>query len=205
MSMIDRSLDGMAFLSGQLGAILQRRLRELGGIALLSLAMIAALALASWSVDDPSLSHATNSPRSQSARPARRDRRRSDDAAPGAGLAGVAVADRGVGLSVAWPSAASPRAAARVAVVVRRGACGGVCIVLCRAASGGRCRADWAASSATRCCACRLRYSGTPLTGTYGLVAAIVLGLAALAAFGGAAGIFLRGSRDEEEGAGSKM
>ncbi len=43
MSMIDRSLDGMAFLSGQLGAILQRRLRELGGIALLSLAMIAAL------------------------------------------------------------------------------------------------------------------------------------------------------------------
>ena len=62
MSMIDRSLDGMAFLSGQLGAILQRRLRELGGIALLSLAMIAALALASWSVDDPSLSHATDSP-----------------------------------------------------------------------------------------------------------------------------------------------
>ena len=29
MSMIDRSLDGMAFLSGQLGAVLQRRLREL--------------------------------------------------------------------------------------------------------------------------------------------------------------------------------
>ena len=50
MSMIDRSLDGMAFLSGQLGAILQRRLRELGGIALISLAMMAALALATWSV-----------------------------------------------------------------------------------------------------------------------------------------------------------
>jgi S-DNA-T family DNA segregation ATPase FtsK/SpoIIIE len=62
MSMIDRSLDGMAFLSGQLGAMLQRRFREFGGIALLSLAMIAALALASWSVDDPSLSHATDSP-----------------------------------------------------------------------------------------------------------------------------------------------
>jgi hypothetical protein len=28
MSMIDRSLDGMAFLSGQLGAVLRRRLRE---------------------------------------------------------------------------------------------------------------------------------------------------------------------------------
>jgi S-DNA-T family DNA segregation ATPase FtsK/SpoIIIE len=60
MSMIDRSLDGVAFLSGQLGAVLRRRLREVGGIALLSLAMIAALALATWSVQDPSLSHATD-------------------------------------------------------------------------------------------------------------------------------------------------
>jgi S-DNA-T family DNA segregation ATPase FtsK/SpoIIIE len=62
MSMIDRSLDGMAALSGQLGAILQRRLRELGGIALISVAMTAALALATWSVQDPSLSHATDAP-----------------------------------------------------------------------------------------------------------------------------------------------
>src|SRR5271155_5545501 len=62
MSMIDRSLDGMAALSGQLGAALQRRLREVGGIALISLAMMAALALATWSVQDPSLSHATDAP-----------------------------------------------------------------------------------------------------------------------------------------------
>jgi DNA segregation ATPase FtsK/SpoIIIE, S-DNA-T family len=62
MSMIDRSLDGMAALSGQLGAVLQRRLREVGGIALISLAMMAALALATWSVQDPSLSHATDAP-----------------------------------------------------------------------------------------------------------------------------------------------
>ena len=60
--MIDRSLDGMASLSGQLGALLKRRLREVGGIALLSLAMMAALALATWSVQDPSLSHATDAP-----------------------------------------------------------------------------------------------------------------------------------------------
>jgi DNA segregation ATPase FtsK/SpoIIIE, S-DNA-T family len=60
MSMIDRSLDGMAFLSGQLGAVLRRRLREMGGLALLSIAMMAALALATWSVHDPSLSHATD-------------------------------------------------------------------------------------------------------------------------------------------------
>ncbi len=62
MSLIDRSLDGMAHLSGQLGIMLQRRLRELGGIALISLTMMAALALATWSVHDPSLSHATDAP-----------------------------------------------------------------------------------------------------------------------------------------------
>jgi len=52
----------MALLSGHLGGVLRRRLRELGGIALLSLAMMAALALATWSVHDPSLSHATDAP-----------------------------------------------------------------------------------------------------------------------------------------------
>ena len=62
MSMIDRSLDGMAALSGHLGVMLRRRLREVGGIALISLGMMAALALASWSVQDPSLSHATDAP-----------------------------------------------------------------------------------------------------------------------------------------------
>jgi DNA segregation ATPase FtsK/SpoIIIE, S-DNA-T family len=62
MSMIDRSIDGMAFISGQLGAMLRRRLREAGGIALLTVAMMAALALATWSVQDPSLSHATDAP-----------------------------------------------------------------------------------------------------------------------------------------------
>ena len=41
MSMIDRSLDGMAALSGHLGVALRRRLRELVGIALISLAMMA--------------------------------------------------------------------------------------------------------------------------------------------------------------------
>ncbi|MGA9005423.1 MAG: DNA translocase FtsK 4TM domain-containing protein, partial [Xanthobacteraceae bacterium] len=60
--MIDRSLDGMAALSGHLGVALRRRLRELVGIALISLAMMAGLSLASWSVQDPSLSHATDAP-----------------------------------------------------------------------------------------------------------------------------------------------
>jgi S-DNA-T family DNA segregation ATPase FtsK/SpoIIIE len=62
MSMIDRSLDGVAALSGQLGVIMRRRLRELSGVALISVAMMAGLALASWSVQDPSLSHATDAP-----------------------------------------------------------------------------------------------------------------------------------------------
>src|ERR1700757_3131760 len=60
MSMIDRSLDGMAALSGQLGVMMRRRLRELTGIALISVAMMAGLSLATWSVQDPSLSHATD-------------------------------------------------------------------------------------------------------------------------------------------------
>src|SRR6516225_9249037 len=44
MSMIERSLDGMAALGSEIGA------------------MMGALALASWSVSDPSLSHATDAP-----------------------------------------------------------------------------------------------------------------------------------------------
>src|ERR1700728_183167 len=60
MSMIDRSLDGMAYLSSALGMMLKRRLREVCGLALISIAMMAAVALATWSVKDPSLSHATD-------------------------------------------------------------------------------------------------------------------------------------------------
>ncbi len=62
MSMFERSLDSMAFLSGRLAGALKRRLREAGGLALISLAMMAALSLATWSVQDPSLSHATDAP-----------------------------------------------------------------------------------------------------------------------------------------------
>ena len=62
MSLIDRGIDGLTFVSAQLGAVLQRRLREATGLALISLAMVAALALATWSVQDPSLSHATDAP-----------------------------------------------------------------------------------------------------------------------------------------------
>ena len=50
------------YVSDEMRAALRRRLHEMIGAALLGLAGIAALALATWSVQDPSLSHATNAP-----------------------------------------------------------------------------------------------------------------------------------------------
>lgn len=51
---------GGSFLSDDFRAAIQRRLRESVGLALIVAAGIAAAALATWSVNDPSLSHATN-------------------------------------------------------------------------------------------------------------------------------------------------
>ena len=48
--------------SDELRAALRRRLHEIIGAALIGIAGIAAVALATWSVQDPSLSHATNAP-----------------------------------------------------------------------------------------------------------------------------------------------
>ena len=62
MRAIERGLDSLGFLSDALREALRRRLREVGGVALIVLAMLLALALATWSVQDPSLSHATTSP-----------------------------------------------------------------------------------------------------------------------------------------------
>jgi DNA segregation ATPase FtsK/SpoIIIE, S-DNA-T family len=58
----DRSLDVVAFLSEHLRDIVRRRLSELAGLALITLALLGAIALATWSVQDPSLSHATQKP-----------------------------------------------------------------------------------------------------------------------------------------------
>src|SRR5207248_2377651 len=48
--------------SDDLRAAMRRRVHEMIGAALLGVAGIAAVALATWSVQDPSFSHATNSP-----------------------------------------------------------------------------------------------------------------------------------------------
>ena len=199
MSMIDRSLDGMAFLSGQLGAMLRRRLREIGGIALLSLAMMAALALATWSVHDPSLSHATDAPRAQSARPARRDRRRSDDAIARLGLAGAAAAGRRVGLSAARASAARPRTVARSALGVRRRARRRLCrLSAARSAWPLPCGLGGVVGDAMLRAPAML--FGTPIAWTVSASSlAVVLGMAALVTFAGAAGFIWRGSADEDD------
>src|SRR4249919_1527405 len=62
MRAADRSLDVIAFVSEHFRDIIRRRLSELAGLALLTLALLGALALATWSVQDPSLSHATQKP-----------------------------------------------------------------------------------------------------------------------------------------------
>src|SRR5712671_5788327 len=62
MAVFERGLERLSFLPDAMRDALRRRLRELGGVALIVLAALLALALATWSVQDPSLNHATNSP-----------------------------------------------------------------------------------------------------------------------------------------------
>jgi len=59
MRAADRSLDIITFVSDHFRDIIRRRLSELAGLALISLAVLGAIALATWSIQDPSLSHAT--------------------------------------------------------------------------------------------------------------------------------------------------
>jgi S-DNA-T family DNA segregation ATPase FtsK/SpoIIIE len=62
MRAADRSLDIIAFISEHFREIIRRRLSELAGLSLIALALLGAAALATWSVQDPSLSHATQKP-----------------------------------------------------------------------------------------------------------------------------------------------
>jgi S-DNA-T family DNA segregation ATPase FtsK/SpoIIIE len=62
MRAADRSLDIITFVSDHFRYIIRRRLSELAGLALISLAVLGAIALATWSIQDPSLSHATQKP-----------------------------------------------------------------------------------------------------------------------------------------------
>jgi len=63
MSSIDhRNIDQVDFLSDDFRGAIRRRFAEILGLGLLVLAVVCALALATWSVQDPSFSHATNAP-----------------------------------------------------------------------------------------------------------------------------------------------
>ena len=62
MPATDRSIDAVAFITDHARDFLRRRLRELAGLSLLTVALLGAIALATWSVQDPSLSHATQKP-----------------------------------------------------------------------------------------------------------------------------------------------
>src|SRR3978361_617180 len=60
MPAIERVIPLVGQLPASIRAELARRLRELAGLSLIALAGVAAAALMTWSVQDPSLSHATS-------------------------------------------------------------------------------------------------------------------------------------------------
>jgi len=60
MASLDRNYDHVDFIADDLRGAIRRRVSELLGLCLLVAALVAAFALASWSVQDPSLSHATS-------------------------------------------------------------------------------------------------------------------------------------------------
>jgi S-DNA-T family DNA segregation ATPase FtsK/SpoIIIE len=198
MSMIDRSIDGMALLTGQLGVVFKRRLREAGGIALISLAMMAALALATWSVHDPSLSHATDAPVHNLL------------GRPGAVAADLMMQLLGLGsLGLLLPIAVwgyrllghRPLSRERLRVLFwLLGAVLAAAFASCLPRS-----AHWPLPSGLGGVVgdAVLRVPpalfNVPLTGTRQLGAAIVLGVAALLAFAAAAGMIWHDALDEEE------
>src|SRR5215471_18722136 len=62
MSAIRTSFSAEDLLPEEIRGAIYRRIREIGGAGLLTVAAAAGLALASWSVQDPSFSHATAAP-----------------------------------------------------------------------------------------------------------------------------------------------
>src|ERR1700719_1466780 len=60
MPAIERVIPLVGQLPASIREALARRFRELGGLGLIALAGVAAAALMTWSVQDPSLSHATS-------------------------------------------------------------------------------------------------------------------------------------------------
>jgi S-DNA-T family DNA segregation ATPase FtsK/SpoIIIE len=81
MRAADRSLDIITFVSEHFRDIIRRRLSELAGLALISLSVLGAIALATWSSPGPVPQPCDAEAHPQSAWLPRRDLRRSSDAA----------------------------------------------------------------------------------------------------------------------------
>ncbi len=62
MASIDRSYERGLFFGDDWRAMLRRRFGELAGLGLIAVAVAGGVALATWSVQDPSMSHATGAP-----------------------------------------------------------------------------------------------------------------------------------------------
>ncbi|MFL5105548.1 MAG: DNA translocase FtsK 4TM domain-containing protein, partial [Xanthobacteraceae bacterium] len=62
MYALRRTVDVVGLVSEDLRGVIGRRVRQCGGFVLVALAVALGLALATWSVRDPSFSHATSSP-----------------------------------------------------------------------------------------------------------------------------------------------
>lgn len=62
MPALQRRIGAAALLPDEFRAGLERRIRQASGLLLVGLAMLCTAALVTWSVKDPSLSHATSAP-----------------------------------------------------------------------------------------------------------------------------------------------
>jgi DNA segregation ATPase FtsK/SpoIIIE, S-DNA-T family len=62
ISVLQQNIGMSYLLSDDIGDAVRRRLREIAGLGLIALSVVAVAALATWSVRDPSFSHATSAP-----------------------------------------------------------------------------------------------------------------------------------------------
>ena len=163
MPAIERVIPLVSHLPASIRDALTRRLREVTGLSLIALSGVAAAALMTWSVQDPSLSHATSRAI------------RNIVGYPGAIGADLLMQILGLGaIMLILPVAVwgwrmlTHRSFDREAL---RLGCWILCTVIAagfavagRMAAHGRCRPDSAASSAMRWCAHRRWCSGPPVS-----------------------------------------
>ena len=180
MPAIERVIPLVGHLPVSIRDALARRLRELAGLSLISLSSAAAAALMTWSVQDPSLSHATSRP-IRNVLVSRRDRRRSPDADSRPRRDHADAPRRGVGLAHADPSHLRPRSAAPWMLDSLHRDRGRLCKLLAAWRSVGAADRPW--RRRRRCAGARARRGVRPGRLHYRLVLGIILFAAMCAAF----------------------